>query len=90
MQIVPLADLKESEPTTMTVQLLKNMDPNDEANTKKFRGDLTFEMTYKPFKNVSCFVNCNVSHICHVSIVGPKTLIKSEPVQLLPLLLKIL
>ena len=55
MQVVPLADLEELVPKTMTVPLLKNMDANDEANTKKFRGELTFEMTYKPFKNVSCF-----------------------------------
>lgn len=55
MQVVPLADLEELVPKTMTLPLLKNMDPNDEANTKKFRGELTFEMTYKPFKNVSCF-----------------------------------
>lgn len=54
MQIVPLADLEELVPKTMTVQLVKNMDANDEANTKKARGELTFEMTYKPFKNVSC------------------------------------
>jgi Ca2+-dependent lipid-binding protein len=51
MQIVPLADLEELVPKTMTVPLLKNMDANDETNTKKFRGELTFEMTYKPFKN---------------------------------------
>lgn len=67
MQVVPLADLEELVPKTMTVPLLKNMDANDEANTKKFRGELTFEMTYKPFKNVSCFC-------------WSKDLIKSEPI----------
>lgn len=55
MQIVPLADLEELVTKQMTVSLVKNMDANDEANTKKARGELTFEMTYKPFKNVSCF-----------------------------------
>jgi len=50
MQIVPLKDLVEDEPKLYTVPLVKNMDPNDEANTKKSRGDITFEMTFKPFK----------------------------------------
>jgi hypothetical protein len=54
MQIVPLKDLVEDQPKPYTVALLKNMDPNDEANTKKHRGEITFEMTFKPFKEVSC------------------------------------
>lgn len=54
MQIVPLKDLVEYETKSYTVNLVKNMDPNDEANLKK-RGELTFEMTFKPFKEVSCF-----------------------------------
>lgn len=53
MQIVPLKDLVEDQPKLYTVPLLKNMDPNDEANTKKARGEITFEMTFKPFKEVS-------------------------------------
>lgn len=55
MQIVPLKDLVEDETKSYTVTLVKNMDPNDEANAKK-RGELTFEMTFKPFKEVSCFL----------------------------------
>ncbi|KAG0599285.1 hypothetical protein M758_12G140300 [Ceratodon purpureus] len=50
MQIVPLKDLVEDQPKTYTVPLVKNMDPNDEANTRKNRGEITFEMTFKPFK----------------------------------------
>jgi Ca2+-dependent lipid-binding protein len=49
MQVVPLKDLVEDETKLYTVPLVKNMDPNDEANSKK-RGELTFEMTFKPFK----------------------------------------
>lgn len=49
MQIVPLKELVADEPKLYTVNLVKNMDPNDEANAKK-RGELTFEMTFKPFK----------------------------------------
>jgi Ca2+-dependent lipid-binding protein len=50
MQIVPLKDLVEDQPKMYTVPLVKNMDPNDEANTRKNRGEITFEMTFKPFK----------------------------------------
>jgi Ca2+-dependent lipid-binding protein len=50
MQIVPLKDLVEDQPKMYTVPLVKNMDPNDEANTRKSRGEITFEMTFKPFK----------------------------------------
>jgi Ca2+-dependent lipid-binding protein len=49
MAIQPLKDLVEDEPRTYTLPLVKNMDPNDEANAKK-RGEITFEMTFKPFK----------------------------------------
>lgn len=52
MAIQPLKDLVEDEPKTYTLPLVKNMDPNDEANAKK-RGEITFEMTFKPFKEVS-------------------------------------
>lgn len=54
MQVVPLKDLVEDETKLYTVPLVKNMDPNDEANSKK-RGELTFEMTFKPFKEVRFF-----------------------------------
>lgn len=52
MQIIPLKELNELETKIMTVSLLKNMDPNDERN-KKARGELTVELMYKPFKEVS-------------------------------------
>jgi Ca2+-dependent lipid-binding protein len=49
MQVVPLKDLQENVPKLQTVPLFKNMDPNDEANSKK-RGELTFEMNLRLFK----------------------------------------
>ncbi|XP_073386668.1 synaptotagmin-1 isoform X4 [Physcomitrium patens] len=50
MQIVPLKDLVDDEPKSFTLPLVKNVDPNDEANSKKSRGDIVFEMTFKAFK----------------------------------------
>lgn len=55
MQVVPLKDLQENVPKLQTVPLFKNMDPNDEANSKK-RGELTFEMNLRLFKEVSFLV----------------------------------
>ncbi|KAJ8560339.1 hypothetical protein K7X08_004397 [Anisodus acutangulus] len=43
--VVPLRDLTPDESKTMTLDLLKNMDPND-----KQRGQVVVELTYKPFK----------------------------------------
>ncbi|ONK80535.1 uncharacterized protein A4U43_C01F18910 [Asparagus officinalis] len=49
MNVVPLRDLTPDEPRTMTLNLLKNMDPNDTQNEKS-RGQVVMELTYKPFK----------------------------------------
>lgn len=49
MNIVHLKDLPPDEPKTMTLDLLKNMDPNDVQNDK-MRGQIEVELTYKPFK----------------------------------------
>jgi len=49
MSIVPLRDLTPNEPRTTTLDLLKNMDPNDTQNEKS-RGQVVVELTYKPFK----------------------------------------
>lgn len=49
MNIVPLKDLTPNKPRTMTLDLLKNMDPNDTQNEKS-RGQVVVELTYKPFK----------------------------------------
>ncbi|KAL8543280.1 hypothetical protein ACS0TY_003994 [Phlomoides rotata] len=46
---VPLKDLPPNEPKTMTLDILKNMDPNDVQNDK-MRGQIEVELTYKPFK----------------------------------------
>lgn len=49
MNVVPLKELVPEEPKSMTLNLLKNMDPNDPQNAKP-RGQLVVEMTFKPFK----------------------------------------
>lgn len=49
MNVVPLKELTPDEPKVLTLDLLKNMDPNDALNEKS-RGQIVVEMTYKPFK----------------------------------------
>lgn len=49
MQVLPLRTLAPEEKKVLTVDLVKNMDPNDAANQKP-RGQLMLEVEYKPFK----------------------------------------
>ncbi|VFQ82990.1 unnamed protein product [Cuscuta campestris] len=49
MNAIPLKDLTPDETKTMTLDLLKTMDPNDVQNNKS-RGQITMELTYKPLK----------------------------------------
>eukprot|EP01018_Ginkgo_biloba_P023876 Gb_12878 [translate_table: standard] len=49
MNVVPLKDLTPDEPKTFTLDLLKNMDPNDPQNQKS-RGQITLALIYSPFK----------------------------------------
>ncbi|WOL07318.1 synaptotagmin-2-like [Canna indica] len=49
MNIVPLKDLTPDETKTLTLELLKNLDPNDPQNDKS-RGQIVLELRYKPFK----------------------------------------
>lgn len=49
MNVVPLKELTPDEPKVMTLELLKNMDPNDPQNEKS-RGQLVVELLYKAFK----------------------------------------
>lgn len=49
MNVVSLKELTPDEPKELTLDLLKNMDPNDPVNEKS-RGQLVVELTYKPFK----------------------------------------
>ncbi|KAM0938732.1 putative C2 domain, synaptotagmin-like mitochondrial-lipid-binding domain, C2 domain superfamily [Dioscorea sansibarensis] len=49
MNVVPLRDLTPDEPKILTLELLKNMDPNDVQNEKS-RGQIVVEVIYKPFK----------------------------------------
>nr|XP_043613151.1 synaptotagmin-2-like [Erigeron canadensis] len=48
INVVPLKDLTPEEPKTVTLDLLKNMDPNDPHNDKS-RGQVVIQMVYKPF-----------------------------------------
>ena len=49
LQVVPLQELTPDEPNVVTLDLLKNMDPNDVQNEKS-RGQIVLELMYKPFK----------------------------------------
>ncbi|KAK7258028.1 hypothetical protein RIF29_32410 [Crotalaria pallida] len=49
MNVIPLKELPPEEPKEFTLDLLKNMDPNDVQN-EKARGQMVLELTYKPFK----------------------------------------
>lgn len=49
MSVVPLKELTPEETKTVTLELFKNMDLNDPQNEKS-RGQVTVELTYKPFK----------------------------------------
>lgn len=49
MNVIPLKDLTPDEAKVMTLDLLKNMDPNDSQN-EKLRGQIVLEINYKPFK----------------------------------------
>ncbi|XP_076920188.1 synaptotagmin-2-like isoform X1 [Bidens hawaiensis] len=48
MNVVPLKDLTPEEPKILTLDLLKNMDPNDTQNDKS-RGQIVLILIYKPF-----------------------------------------
>ncbi|KAI3730339.1 hypothetical protein L1987_61509 [Smallanthus sonchifolius] len=48
MNLVPLNNLTPEEPKTLTLDLLKNMDPNDTQNEKS-RGQIVVALLYKPF-----------------------------------------
>ncbi|XP_050208663.1 synaptotagmin-2 [Mercurialis annua] len=49
MNVFPLKDLTADEPKVITLDLLKNMDPND-AQNEKSRGQIVLELLYKAFK----------------------------------------
>lgn len=49
MNAIPLKDLIPDETKSLTLELLKNMDPSDPQNDK-LRGQIVLEVTYKPFK----------------------------------------
>lgn len=49
MNVIPLKEVSPEEPKRFTLDLLKNMDPND-AQNEKSRGQIVVELTYKPFK----------------------------------------
>ncbi|KAL2651010.1 hypothetical protein R1flu_019138 [Riccia fluitans] len=49
MQVIQLKELVPEQPQTFTLNLLKNLDPNDSANLKN-RGQITLDLHYKPLK----------------------------------------
>ncbi|KAK7268606.1 hypothetical protein RIF29_21308 [Crotalaria pallida] len=49
MNVIPLKDITPDELKELTLNLLKTMDPDDPEN-EKYRGDLTVEVLYKPFR----------------------------------------
>ncbi|CAM0945777.1 unnamed protein product [Alopecurus aequalis] len=49
MNVIPLKDVIPDETKSVTLSLLKTMDSDDPVN-EKFRGQLTVELTYNPFK----------------------------------------
>ncbi|PON93920.1 Synaptotagmin-like mitochondrial-lipid-binding domain containing protein [Trema orientale] len=49
LNVVPLKELMPDEAKVLTLELLKNMDPND-AQNEKSRGQIVVELIYKPFK----------------------------------------
>lgn len=48
LNVLPLKELAPEEPKVVTLDLLKNMDPNDVQNEKS-RGQIVLELMYKPF-----------------------------------------
>lgn len=50
MNVIPLKELTPDEPKVLTLDLLKNLDPNDVQNEKS-RGQIVLEALYKPFKD---------------------------------------
>ncbi|KAE9458642.1 hypothetical protein C3L33_09451, partial [Rhododendron williamsianum] len=48
LNVLPLKELAPEEPKVVTLDLLKNMDPNDVQN-EKLRGQIVLELMYKPF-----------------------------------------
>lgn len=50
LNVIALKDLTPEEPKTLTLDLLKNLNPEDVQNEKS-RGQLVVEANYKPFKD---------------------------------------
>ncbi|KAK4481422.1 hypothetical protein RD792_012312 [Penstemon davidsonii] len=50
LNVIPLKDITPDEPKTLTLDLVKNLNPND-AQNEKSRGQLVIEVHYKPFKD---------------------------------------
>lgn len=50
LNVISLKDLTPEEPKVWTLDLLKNLNPND-AQNEKSRGQIIIEAEYKPFKD---------------------------------------
>ncbi|XP_073147780.1 synaptotagmin-2-like isoform X2 [Henckelia pumila] len=56
LNIIPLKELTPEEPKTMTLDLLKNLNPDDVQNEKS-RGQLVVEVNYKPLNDLELPTN---------------------------------
>ncbi|KZV33163.1 synaptotagmin-2 [Dorcoceras hygrometricum] len=56
LNIIPLKELTPEEPKTMTLDLVKNLNPDDVQN-EKLRGQLVIEVNYKPLKDSDLSTN---------------------------------
>ncbi|XP_073276733.1 synaptotagmin-2-like isoform X1 [Primulina huaijiensis] len=56
LNLIPLKELTPEEPKTMTLDLLKNLNPDDVQNEKS-RGQLVIEVNYKPLKDLELPTN---------------------------------
>ncbi|XP_073052851.1 synaptotagmin-2-like isoform X1 [Primulina eburnea] len=56
LNIIPLKELTPEEPKTVTLDLLKNLNPDDVQNEKS-RGQLVIEVNYKPLKDLELPTN---------------------------------
>lgn len=50
LNVIRIKDLTPEEPKTLTLDLLKNLNPSD-AQNEKSRGQIVVEANYKPFKD---------------------------------------
>ncbi|KMZ64122.1 putative Calcium lipid binding protein [Zostera marina] len=70
INVVSLTQLTPYQTQTLSVDLLKNMDPNDSQNDKS-RGQVHFDLTYKPFKEEDGDSSSIIEEIENDSLLKP-------------------